>query len=207
MFKDFNKVYSYQEFKRILDKNNIFEIKDIKDLKYIRPEYNGSIGYHIVTEELLNRISEVIKSLKVNKVVEVLAGTGYFGNHLRKRLKDVDLKLYDNQSWDSSNDNWEFPEGVISQNCLELDYSKVDLVIMAWPNYATPLGDDILNKMHSGQYLLYCGESIGGCCADDNFFDNIYENFEEHEDISRSINRYNLNFDGIHSYWTLYRKR
>jgi hypothetical protein len=46
----------------------------------------------------------------------------------------------------------------------------VDMYILSWPMYDSPLAYRIWRRMHPGQELLYIGEGKGGCTANDAFF-------------------------------------
>ena len=55
--------------------------------------------------------------------------------------------------------------------------------------------------MKKGKFLIYVGEYEGGCCANDYFFDILYDDFEEVEVVKL------LNFTGIRNHLFVYRKK
>jgi hypothetical protein len=56
-------------------------------------------------------------------------------------------------------------------------------VFMAWPPYQSPMAEEVAHAMSPGRTLIYIGEDVGGCTADEGFF------FYFRERIQRGLNR------------------
>lgn len=74
-------------------------------------------------------------------------------------------------------------------------------VFMAWPPYDTPMAYDAAVAMAPGQFLIYVGESWGGCNGDDRFFEYLNDFFVEIEDLAIP------QWYGLNDHCIVYRKK
>lgn len=119
------------------------------------------------------------------KCLEVMAGCGWLSLALMARV--VDVKATDDMSWHTheiNKEKWEHVTEVEKLDAIEAvkKYGKeVDFVIMSWPPYNENIGYRVLremNRQNKNAKMIYIGERLGGCTADDEFF----QHFEEIED-------------------------
>lgn len=170
----------------------------------LRNEYIKSYGFVLVTAETLQSL---VNYLQGKKVLEVGAGTGYLAN----KLADCGIDIVATDiatSTDSNNYNF----GVISDSVVHAKGSDAitsdfDVVIMSWPCYDTDFATSVANALKPGQTLLYQGEGIGGCTADNSFFDIVFgDNWQRDFKTSQSFNDNHVQFPGIHDFWYLFTK-
>ncbi len=127
--------------------------------------------YPIITTELLD---ELVEFLKYGRVLEVGAGSGYLSRLLSDRgmvMDAIDSRKGPNtrQQW------WEMDK--LYYNVEQVDSADVDLtpyetILMTWP-CQSDAALKLVQRMTPGQFLLYHGESRGGCCATKEFFDYL----------------------------------
>lgn len=149
---------------------------DIKHWK-LREQFRQGISWHIPTQEIIDLI------LKITPCVSIGAGLAYTESLAIKAGADIiatDIEPTKNNSWCQGECYCEVEK--IEATAAVEKYSDRN-VFMAWPPYNTSMAYDVASRIQPGKYLLYVGESGGGCNGDDNFFNFLYENFVEVEDI------------------------
>lgn len=128
-------------------------------------------------------------------LLEIGAGTGYW-SFLVKEL-GVDVLAYDeqpdNNTW-INNSFMEVKEGDEEVAALYPDRT----LFLCWPPYNSPFARNALSK-YEGNTLIYIGEGKGGCCADDEFFQEL-ERWQEVETLD--IPQYS----GLHDELRVYRR-
>lgn len=165
-----------------------------------RTKYIHKYGFYILTKESFDNIVEICEG---KKCIEVGCGTGFLSANLVNAGISCDAVDNKSRKYGFEEDYVE----VIEYDCTKIDFLDYDVVIMCWPCYKSDHAYQILKNMHPGQILIYQGEGHGGCCADDQFFDHLSENFDEDEDSSDAINKNHVQFPGIHDFWTVTRKK
>ncbi|MCM1440503.1 MAG: hypothetical protein NC131_15085 [Roseburia sp.] len=160
----------------------------------IREEHIKRFTFPCFSKEVIN---DLVVHINGKKCLEVCAGTGW----LSKLLHDAGVNIIatDLGTWENNKfDTWKtkFIEVDMIDALKAIDkYSDVEIVIMSWPEYGSPLANLVLNKcLETGKELIYIGEDSGGCTADDTFFETLYEKDLDMEPISD----YYVPFDGIH---------
>lgn len=116
---------------------------------------------------------EAIKDLDVS-IVEIGAGTGLWSFFLNKN--GVEIEAYDNCQKEVSQFGQQvgkyFPVNILLKNtCLPLEGKSP---FICWPDYNTDFAYQVACRVELGQYLIYIGESPGGCTANDDFFDLVW---------------------------------
>jgi len=131
-------------------------------------------------------------------VVDLCAGQGWMSFWLTKY--GFPVLAIDDQSWKW--DKEQFLSMVIKEDAVTYakDHSEVDLFILSWP-FMDNTAISIWKSMRKGQYLLYIGESEGGCTANDDFFHKTYDN-----EVTSPIENNFVAFFGIHDRPILFRK-
>lgn len=190
--QDLNKSFPYRLWKAYLESFPYGVNFDIRS-KFI-PNY----GFVILPTETISLLAEILKG---KKALDVGAGAGYLSNLLA--LRGVDITAIDNFSY-LEKQGYYFAgtnKNIINQDVKDHPVEKYDVVILSWPHD----GMETLNKMVSGQILIYQGESCGGCTGSEEFHDVINDESQFLE-IKHDLNKYHLQFDGIHDNWYFYRK-
>jgi hypothetical protein len=143
-----------------------------------REKFRHGISWHIPTQELVDRICEI------SPCVSIGAGLGYTESLAIKQGADIiatDIEPNNQNSWCNGDFHCEV-EKIEAIDAVE-KYSDRN-VFMAWPPYDTSMAYDVASRMLPGKYLLYVGESGGGCNGNDDFFRCLHEDFTEIDEIA-----------------------
>ena len=133
--------------------------------------YTGYFSWCIVTDYLLSDIQKRAHG----RVVDIIAGSGFLAKKLRERGVEVDANgpIQEHYQCDSHDFGISFRRPPVA---IAGDY---DTVILSWPPYDNSLAADIWQAMRPNSTLIYIGEWKGGCCADDDFFEDVAPFVEE----------------------------
>lgn len=160
-------------------------------------------GYTIVTDRILNELITFIGDMPV---LEVGAGKGYLTRLLKDRK--IDIEAIDSRKGANTRDWWNDPLffDVKEATVEETNFSAYQVILMTWPCMDDNYVLTVLDKMEPGQFLIYYGESKGGCSATSGFFDRLASvEFEpiEHETLDDATVSF---FPLTNEFWSLYVK-
>jgi hypothetical protein len=152
----------------------------------LRIAYTQRYSWVILSWNLIYKVAFTLKDAE-GPIIEVFAGTGWFAYFLNavfatERFANLN-KTVVASDLSSKADSKKFGrfgvyapvEPIVMDAIQHVVQVAPKTIIMFWPDY----NDDIALKtirafiMMGGNKLLYCGESKGGCCATDQFFDLI----------------------------------
>lgn len=161
------------------------------------------MGYAIITKKFIRGLSEYIGD---KKCLEIMAGQGC----LSKSLQDegVDIITTDNYSWNGSfnmNDTW---IDVEDMDCLEAirKYGKeVSYILCSWIPYKSQIGYEalkLMNEINPECKMIVLGEGLGGCTADDLFFQHL-ERVDEDEEFLNHFRKWG----GVYDYASIVKFR
>lgn len=171
-----------------------------------RDEVLHKTAWCILTEETSVHLGKWLS--KFNSVIEVFAGTGYIAEHLRQ-ASGLSRKQY--RAYDAALSHWRDyarPNyGFTKAGCFNVNLKKADCIVMTWPNYDDNLAYRIARKMVPGQYLLYNGETEGGCTGNYAFFEHLKECFEEVEYMSDRLYDSHVQWMCAYDDWRVYKKK
>ena len=141
----------------------------------IRSDYIRN-SFCILSHEFISEIVNLFKKLKVKSITELGSGCGWL-TYWIKKYGFLNINAIDDYSWIDER-HWDVLKLVENHDSVEYvrDHNDIELFILSWP-YMDDVATNIWNEMKEGQYLLYIGESNGGCTADEKFF----ELTDEHE--------------------------
>ncbi len=163
-----------------------------------REEFRTGVSWHIPTESLIESLKQY------SPIVSVGCGLGYSETLALERGADIiltDLSPGSDNRWCKVPNNI-FPEGIIRIGAKEAVKKFNDRnLFMAWPPYDTPMAYEAANALEINRYLIYVGESEGGCNGDQEFFKLLQDNFEIVE-----CEAYVPSWDGIYDNVYIYRK-
>jgi len=195
--------------------DNLLSIKSIKDIikdenKWMSPfvirEMYLEHSFVAYNDEMLTAMKKFCDKKKMKVVHELCCGTGWFSHWMKKY--GIPLKeAVDNKTWAHYKKSNNFLPIVKQEDAVRFvkQAEDADMFVLSWP-YMDPLAHMIWNAMKPGQYLLYIGESYGGCTADDGFFNAVerYEikNDKDFDKIAKSF----IQFNGLHDRPELYKK-
>lgn len=137
----------------------------------VRLERIHNTGYTVLSSELLD---ELLKFIGTSSVFEVGAGSGYLSRVLADHGVDV-VGAIDSQDGNNTRDEWwDRPRyfDVQKVKVEDLDGLPGEIILMTWP-CMSDFAFNVIQKMRPGQFLLYHGESKGGCTANARFFDRL----------------------------------
>lgn len=150
-------------------------------------------AWAIPNEQAIERI------VALSPIVEVCAGNGYWASLLRTAGADVvasDIK--------PGKSDW--CKGQLYTHVVKADaeaFVKLHqdrTLMLCWP----PCSDDTAYRTlqaYRGSTVIYIGEDYGGCCATDEFFDLLGQQFDEGEPLSIPQHW------GLHDYLTVYTRK
>lgn len=75
------------------------------------------------------------------------------------------------------------------------------VLYLSWPTYTGTWAEKAL-RVFKGEWLVYIGEEEGGCCANDEFFRVLEEEWEDEAFVDKQHNWY-----GLHCYPHIYRRK
>lgn len=155
--------------------------------------------------ELLTAISDFCALNNIKSVSEILAGTGWFSHWMMKYGVPV-KHVTDNKSWKPYKLQKNFLPMVKKMNAVQhvKRCRTVDMFVMSWP-YMDPVAANVWKAMKPGTLLLYIGEDMGGCTADDEFF-QLTEGREVEPEGFQAIYDNFVRFTGLHDRPVLFRK-
>ena len=142
-------------------------------------------SYAIPNEEAIEYISSL------SPIVEMGAGNGYWTYLLRQLGTNV--IAYDKAPYNNEfiyNSKWS--DVKVGTPSILTKHSNRTL-FLCWP-YSDDLMAIECLKYYKGNNLIYVGEMEGGCCAEDEFFEELYTSWKVIHEVS--IPRY----EGIHDY-------
>lgn len=167
----------------------------------IRESYVGQ-SFVLLTEEFIRSIQRLCAGFTC--IVEIGSGIGWLGHWLNKYGTCVQASI-DNKTWPA------FPQDRyldIVQQMDSLDYlaihPEVELFILSWPQ-EDDLATHIWQNLLPGQYLLYIGEGVNGCTANNIFFELI-NGHEVKNNATWEMKQSFLSFDDFHDLPHLYQK-
>lgn len=161
-------------------------------------KYSCAIPHNMALRTITNRSDQII---------EIGAGTGYWAKLLTtyrtgKHAHKINVIAIDSDPPGPSNQSghreafYPVQEGTESLIC---EYDEYDL-LLCWPPYQSNLAYNAA-RLFNGKYLYYVGESSGGNCANDQFFDYLEDEFYEVDCCSIP------QWPGIHDQLFVYRSK
>jgi hypothetical protein len=162
-----------------------------------REKFTILYSWAIPNESALEAIAELNQP-----IIEIGAGTGYWASLLSQM--GVDIICFDEKP-PGENVNNSYRHKVTYHDVMEGGPDKVKeysnrALFLCWAPYDTSMAYDCLNN-YSGDTVIFIGEGIGGCTADDSFFEKVNAEFEENQRIRIP------QWDGIHDRLTIYRRK
>ena len=143
-----------------------------------RDKFVEIVGFPLLS---LNWIKPLAKWIKNRKCLEIMAGTGALTFALKQQ--SIDIFATDNFSWDGMN-NWNHNQNywtdIENIDCVEAieKYGRdIDIIVCSWAYMDDTLYRALLKmrEINPDCLLIYIGEGMGGCTADDDFFNTIQE--------------------------------
>ena len=220
-----NKVYQkYIEINPEFDSLNIWELVDHVFESYLHgipvdDEVGNAINFNLMARDLYDSkygfiipssvIIDTIKGLNL-PIVSVGSGVGYLEAILKVNGVNIvatDLyPIYQHNEQPNSSQYNIFKKSIAYMPIEPLSASKAvkkyhdHAVFCCFPCYDDPWAYEMLLQMDNGQYLIYIGESKGGCNATEEFFDELNRSFIELDD--KSI----IDWRGLHNRLYIFQK-
>lgn len=117
----------------------------------------------------------LIDEFSPNGVVEIGAGTGYWAKML-KMIAGVDVVCYDDYSWETIEHGSFYPVTKANHQLVAAAHPERTLML-CWPPLREPMASETL-RAYTGSTLVYIGEGRRGCTADDDFFDQLNQEWD-----------------------------
>lgn len=161
------------------------------------------IGFSLVCKEWIKPLAEWIGN---KRCLEVMAGCGSLSYALKE--EEVNVVATDDFSWGENgrtnkcwNENKNYWTDIENLDAIESvnKYGKdIDIIFMSWA-FMDDTAYRVLKTMREinpNCVIVYIGEGIGGCTADDEFYENIKEITDDEK--FNIINLYYPRWCGIH---------
>ena len=123
-------------------------------------------------------VSMLAKWIDGRSVLELMSGTGWLGKALQKN--GVNVHCTDNMSWFKGGRHSIPP--IIDMEEIEAEAAAIkyvdeyDIFMCSWPYMDLSISYAVRHLV--GKPFIYIGESMGGCCATDEFFRMFHESWE-----------------------------
>ena len=165
----------------------------------LRSWFVEEFSWAIPTPNVVGKIHEATLG---KKILEVGAGNGLWA----KLLKLSGSEIIATDSFESHGfreDNTYLPVHNLEAVAAIEQNRDCDVLMLIWPAYDTDMAERAL-KAFRGSTIIYIGEGYGGCNANDEFFDELVENWNEdrfNDDI------YVPQWSGIHDGLEIHRRK
>lgn len=156
-------------------------VDDWNMASFIRDVYVRFYGFVRLTEGFVDTLAEYLKG---KKVLSIMSGSCTLEYHLLHR--GINVICTDTNEWvddpkrESSFAKWNSSftkthlEKLEASEAIRKYGHDVDYVLCTWPPYNSPAAANAIrtmNEVRVGLPMIYIGESYGGNCADDEFFE------------------------------------
>ena len=144
----------------------------------LRSDFIKTIGFTLISNDWIKPLSQWIGD---RKCLEVMAGTGSLSFALQQQGIDIiatdDFSWEGSSNWNDNNNYWTEIEHIDATKAVEKYGKDIDIIIISWP-YMDDTAHRILQSMRKVNLnciMIFIGEGMGGCTADDEFFEAIQE--------------------------------
>ena len=170
-----------------------------------REELTQQFAWAIPTREAIAEIVIRCNQYKVQHIVSVGAGTGYWESLIAKDWGELRVHAYDTSPPSEEGENpyrHKVQHYPVKQGGPEkaAEHWDTSALFLCWPPYDDPMAEEALEAF-TGKVVIYIGEGWGGCNGTDKFFSALREGWEEVSDVSLP------QWYGIHDYMTIYRRK
>lgn len=172
-----------------------------RDFMYKERHYIKNMGFTLLTQEFLDKLS---KFLKDKKVLEVMCGTGFLASQLR--LRGVDIIATDDMTgkYDFKVRHIDDIKIIDCVDAIDECHEDIDYVIMGWPEMSNDAARVLKSCYKYNIPLIYMGEfTRNGCTADAEFYDFATKHFDEYWKIGEKYRT----FLGLHDSCILLKKK
>ena len=115
-------------------------------------------------------------------IIEIGAGAGYWAWCLRQR--QVDILAFDLDPTVANHQMRREPWTAVHRGGARITGYHADRTLfLCWPPYHKRMAFNAL-RSYRGDTLVYVGEGLGGCCADDAFFGRVEREWIEIREVS-----------------------
>lgn len=158
-------------------RNNIYSIlkplsKNRRDRSchLIRDYYTQYLAWAIPSDKVCSAIANFVGA---DPMIEIGCGSGLWA--LLLHLHGCNVMPQDNQKR-----KWDIRFIITSMQYSNrlMDTNVYNVLFLCWPEYGANYATEVLQSF-TGNKLVYIGESRGGCCANDSFFKELKENWNE----------------------------
>lgn len=160
-----------------------------------RHMYTKNFSWSIPTLEALLMIKE-----ECQNIIELYSGTGYWA-HLLAKI-GCEIKCFDDFTWEEYNIEEKFGEYFEVNNINNYSLSTFEgcNLMIGWPPYKDEECTKYLKQIKPSK-LIYIGETDGGCCGSDSFFDEIYHKYDEIKSMGLP------QWLGLHDWLVIYKRK
>lgn len=146
-------------------------VEDYLGMTLFRDKFVSEYSFSIPTTESIDAICKFAGN---SNIVEHMAGSGYWASHISEKCK---ISCFDAKTDKYKVSSVEPFYPVAKQNVKSAKICTDDVLLLSWIPYGDNSPISLLKQMASSQKLILIGE-MGGCCAGDEFWEHVNDNFD-----------------------------
>ena len=176
---------------------------DVIQEYYKRDYFTKNYGWSIPDKKSLQKVKRFIGS---DQVLEIGSGYGLWA----KLMKDMGINVI---ATDALSDPEQKKYRPLDKTFTEIEnlthsdainkYGSANVLMLSWPPYLCSMAAQSI-KNFKGNKLIFIGEGSGGCTADDDFFKELDNNWQEVEQIKEFLAK---RWVGIYDTLTLWKRK
>jgi hypothetical protein len=181
------------------DYQNVFFYESIKEEFNLRHLYTTKISWCLVNNLWIKELADILKD---GKCLEIYGGKGLISHRLKEEGIDItctDIKKFYGMDYDTTFTDVLEMDAVSAIKSFPKD--SLDFIIASWIPYEDTECVEVCKtilKYQKNCKFVHIGESWGGCCARDEFFEYM-NGIPEYEERLYEINdKYFQQWYGIH---------
>lgn len=164
---------------KIVGPNKILDEKYRDNLNIRMLYFKNRISWAVPNQDFIKTCQEFVDD---DSILSIGSGRSFIEKLFL--LKKIKVHPTDNYKW-QMNGHFCKVEKINHKNAIK-KYSDANVLMLIWPPHSDPMASESL-KLFKGNKVIYVGEGIGGCTANNKFFDLLNKewNVEKCFEMSR----------------------
>lgn len=188
----------------------LLEVKQIEAQFGLRRQFRQDFGYVLASAEVMKVLADLLR--KVGPTLDAGCGSGYLSKELA-RLGVLTFAVDCSDFSAAHLSGHGYPIKKVYKvdalgNAASFVSSGFGAVLLTWPPYDRPFALRVVEAMMPGQLLVYEGEDVGGCTANDAFFEFMSDDsrWERQLDACAHLDAVHVTLDTLHDHWTVWKR-
>jgi SAM-dependent methyltransferase len=190
--------------------SELLDVELVEGQFVLRRQFRRDFGYVLASAEVMKVLAELFQNL--DPILDAGCGSGY----LSKELTRLGVSTFAVDYCDfreSRPVGHGYPINTVYQldalgDAASFITSRFGAVLLTWPPYDNPFALKVAKAMRPGQWLVYEGEDVGGCTADEAFFEFMNDStlWEPLPDASARLDAVHVTLDTLHDHWAVWKR-